>query len=212
MTNSLQLYASDTANGQKATVVLEELQLDYDVRMIDLIKGEHRSDEYLAVNPVGRIPTLIDRRADPEVSVYGTLAIGLHLAQDSRLIPADAATRARMFEALALVGTDLAPALSAQFMLAVILDEKPPGAIEYFVNECRRFLAQLERWTEEREYLAGDQFSLADALTYPNIAVSCERIVPGLEAYPSLRRWRDQVGARPGVTRGMQRLAAETSV
>ena len=203
----LTLYAANTANGQKATVVLEELELAYGVVSIDLMAGEHLGEGYTAINPVGRIPTLIDRRGDEANTVYGTLAIGLHLASGTSLFPNEPAARAKMFEAVALISTDLAPALSGQFMFSIILPDKPRSAIEYFSGESHRYLAQLERWASDATYLAGDDFTLADALAYPNVAVSAERIAPGLDDYPALRAWRDRIAKRPGVQRGMAALA-----
>ena len=82
----IECFCVPTANGQKATILLEELELDYEITRVDLRKGEHLSPEYLAMNPVGRAPTIIDRagpKGEP-LTVYGTLAIAVYLCEKGR--------------------------------------------------------------------------------------------------------------------------------
>lgn len=203
----IELHTTPTANGFKASIMLEETALPYEVHRYDLMRGDHQRPDYLALNPVGRLPLVVDREPEgPEpISVYGTAAILLYLAEKSgRLLPTVQPARARAFEWLGIVSSDLGPAYSGQFIFSVIAPEKLPFAIEYYERLCRRLLNAMNHALEDRPYLAGSDYSIADVIAYPVAAVSAQRYPGRLDDYPRIADWAASVGARPAVQRGMR--------
>ena len=162
--------------------------------------------EYLALNPVGRVPTIVDHdTADAPVSVYGTPAILLYLAEKTgKLLPASSAERAKAYEWLGIVSSDLAPAYSGQFVFNVIAPDKNAWAVDFYDRLCLRLLGPLESRLGTSRFLAGDSYSIADVIAYPVAAVSMKRFPGGLGAHPHIARWAAEVGARPAVQRGMK--------
>lgn len=202
----IDLHTTATANGYKASIMLEEVGLPYRVIDYDLVKGEHMKAGYLALNPVGRVPTIVDHdTAGAPVSVYGTPAILLYLAEKTgQLLPGSPAERAKAYEWLGIVSSDLAPAYSGQFVFNVIAPEKNAWAIGFYDQLCLRLLAPMESRLGASRFLAGDGYSIADVIAYPVAAVSMKRFPGGLDAHPNIARWAAEVGARPAVQRGMK--------
>jgi len=203
----IELHTTATANGYKASIMLEECGLPYSVHDYDLVKGEHRSAGYLALNPVGRLPCIVDNDADgaAPVVVYGTQAILLYLAEKTGLfLPTAPAARAAVYTWLGIVSSDLAPAYSGQFVFGVLMQEKLPPVIDYYQRLVDRMLAALETQLAASPWLAGDSYTIADMLAYPVAATSARRYPGGLAGYPQLARWAATVAARPAVQRGMQ--------
>lgn len=200
------LYAADTANGHKAAIVLEELGLAYEVTTINLMAGEHQGPDFKEINAVAKIPVL-EREGE---RIYGSLAIALDLSEThDKLVPAP--PRGRFYEALAVVATDLAPALSGQFMFSHIIEDKPASAIEYFTREIHRYLQVLESYLDDQPFLAGPAYTLADALAFPNVFVSARRLLSDAqfsERFPQLTGWCDQLGRRPAIISAMKACKA----
>lgn len=173
----IDLHTTATANGYKASIMLEEVGLPYRVIDYDLSKGEHMKPEYLALNPVGRVPTIIDHDAPGvPVPVYGTAAILLYLAEKTgQLLPATIAERVRTYEWLGVVSSDIGPAYSGQFVFNVIAPEKHAWAIDFYDRLCLRLLAPMESRLGASRFLAGDDYSIADVIAYPVAAVSMKR-------------------------------------
>ncbi|HSN73201.1 MAG TPA: glutathione binding-like protein [Steroidobacteraceae bacterium] len=203
----IELHTTPTANGFKASIMLEEVELPYRIQRYDLRKGEHLRPDFLALNPVGRLPVIVDHAVagDRPITVYGTAAILLYLAEKTgKLLPAAAPERASAYEWLGIVSSDLAPAYSGQFMFSEIIPGRLPAAIEYYEKLCLRLLAPMERTLGEHRYLAGDEYSIADVIAYPVATVSARRFPGHLDDHPAIAAWAERVGARPAVQRGMQ--------
>jgi GST-like protein len=196
------LYTVPTANGQRASIALEECEIEYAIRHVDFAKGEHRSPEVLAVNPLGRLPVLVDNA--PERIVYGSMAIVREAARLSgRLLPApNLETAADHWSGILM--TDLSPSFASQFHLGVLAPERFDWGLQYYGEVIDRILRNVESHLSENEYFLGAEYSYVDVLMYPTAATSATRLPDGLNPYPALLRWRDQVGARPAVQRGME--------
>ena len=198
----LRLLTVPTANGQRASIALEECGFEYEVRNIDFAKGEHRSAEVLALNPLGRLPVLVD--PGREQTVYGSMAIVRYAARTSgRLLPGPEQETAADHWAGILM-TDLSPAFASQFHLGVLAPEPFQWGLDYYADVIARVLALIDGHLEKNEYFLGGNYSIVDVLMYPTAATSTARLDGGLEAYPSICRWRDKLAARPAVARGMQ--------
>jgi GST-like protein len=203
----IDLHTTPTANGFKASIMLEEVGLPYQAINYNLVKGDHLQPEYLAITPVGRVPAIVDHDAAAAgaVSVYGTAAILFYLAEKTgRLFPKDVATRAKVYEWVGVVSSDVGPAYSGQFAFNVMAPEKLPWALQFYDRLCTRMVKTLEQRLGEARYLAGDEYTIADVIAYPVPAVSMKRFPGSLEGYPNLARWTAEVGARPAVQRGMK--------
>jgi GST-like protein len=194
------LYTVPTSNGQRASIALEECDIDYEPRMVDLFGGEHRSAEMLALNPFGRMPVL---RLDDGQTIYGSLAIGMHAARTSgKLLPADADHDA-FYHWIGIIMTDLVPAFAGQFYLGTLAPEKFEWGIEWYAGIIERFLGGIDDHLAQSEYFLANGYSLVDVLMYPTAATSLPRMPDGLETYPNIARWAALGGKREAVRRGV---------
>ena len=202
----IDLHTVPTANGYKASIMLEEVGLPYRCTSYDLIKGENLKPELLAINRVGRLPVIVDHEAEGgPLPVYGSAAILQYLAEKTgRLLPPAGRARAKVLEWLGIVSSDIAPAYSGQFVFNVVAQEKQPWAIAFYDRLCSRMAQTLEDQLRETPFLAGDEYSVADVLAYPVAAVSMKRYPGNLDAHPHIARWAATLGARPAVQRGMR--------
>jgi GST-like protein len=203
----IDLHTTPTANGYKASIMLEEVGLPYRAIAYDLTRGEHQRPEYLSINAVGRLPTIVDHTAagGAAITVYGTAAILQYLAEKTqRYLPKDAARRARVIEWLGIVSSDIGPAYSGQFVFNVLMPEKNQAAIDFYNKLCLRMIQTMELALARSRYLAGDDYTIADIIAYPVAAVSMERFPGNYDAHPQIARWVATVGARAAVQRGMK--------
>lgn len=202
----IDLHTVATANGYKASVMLEELGLPYRVTAYDLLKGENFKPELLAINRVARLPVIVDHEVEGgSISIYGSAAILQYLAEKTgRLMPPAGRARAKVIEWLGIISSDIAPAFSGQFVFNVVAQEKQPWAIAFYEKLCLRMAQTLEDQLSTSEYLAGDDYTIADVLAYPVATVSMKRYPGSLADHPHLSRWAATLSARPAVQRGMR--------
>ena len=156
----IELYTSATPNGHKASVTLEELELDYEVYPINLGKAEQKTLEFLALNPNGRIPVIKDRENDHVVFESG--AIMIYLAEKTgRLLPAKEPQRSRVIQWLMFQMGGIGPMMGQANVFYRYFPEKLQLAIDRYQNETRRLFEVLDVALQDREWLA-DDFSIAD--------------------------------------------------
>ena len=206
---TLQLYHFPTLNSHKVTIALEEMGLAYDVVMVDILSGDQTQPEFLAINPNGRIPALVDPDAPGgAVTVFESAAILQYLGRKTgRFYPADEQTRARIDSWLFWQMAGLGP-MSGQvnyFTRAAQKPERAPEdtafALSRYTRETRRLFGVLERGLAGRDYLAGE-YSIADMACwtwidkYPGNG-------GGLDLFPALAAWHAAIAARPAVQRGL---------
>lgn len=206
----IDLHFSPTANGLKAAIMLEETGLSYTLHPVELTKGEHLRPEFLAMNPVGRIPVIVDHDAPSgALSVYGSVAILLYLAEKTgKLMPGDLEYRARVYQWLGIVSSDIGAAYSGQFLFSVLAPKPQDWAVEHYESLCRRLIAPLEAQLGETRYVAGETYTVADVLAYPVAAMSMKRYPGGLGDYPHLSRWAGELGARAAIRNAFERCRA----
>lgn len=198
----MDLYWVPTANGQRAAIMVEETGEQYTLRPVNMMQGEHLSEEYLAVNPIGKVPTIIDHSTG--ISVYGTMAIALYLADKHGVLLGETpAQRAQVYQWAGIIASDLGPAFTGQFIFNVMAPEKLEFPIRYFNEQITRLLKVLDARLAGNTYLSGETYTLADALGYPVAASSAARLPDGLSGYEHIQRWSELVGARPAVQRAM---------
>ena len=197
----IDLYTWTTPNGYKASIALEELELDYQVHAIDIATGAQKSPEYLAINPNGKIPAIIDRDNDDFV-VFESGAILLYLAElTGRLLPTDRNGRSLVLQWLMFQVGGLGPMQGQAHVFYRYFDEKIPAAISRYQNETRRLYEVLDTRLASAEYLAGD-YSIADIATFPWVRRHGWAGV-SLDGLENLARWFEAIDSRPAVKRGL---------
>jgi glutathione S-transferase/GST-like protein len=198
----IDLYTAATPNGYKASITLEELEIPYDLRVLDLAGGEQKQPWFLAINPNGRIPAIVDR-GNGDFPVFESGAIMLYLAERAgRLLPADEKARSRVIQWLMFQMGGLGPMMGQANVFTRYFPDKIQPAIDRYLRESRRLLEVLDRHLAENEYLAGD-YSIADIA---NFAWARIHAWPGVDVtgLGNLERWLADIEARPAVQRGLQ--------
>jgi GSH-dependent disulfide-bond oxidoreductase len=201
------LWSVPTANGQKVHIALEEAALPYHARMIDLTKGEHRTPEFLALNPFGKAPVMRDSDGPGgrPLVLAETLAIAWYAAEKAAngLISDEPAIRAEQLMWASAISSSVAMPFAMQFFATQLAPTPDPWLIETMTGGARAALAVFETRLAERDYVCGEAFSVVDCLLFPVIATSAKRLGEWLHDYPALRRWHDRIAERPAVRRGM---------
>ena len=196
----IDLYTSPTPNGWKASIALEELELPYEVKPIHLDKMEQKEEAYLAICPNGRIPAIVDR-AEGDFAVFESGAILLYLADTTgRLMPRDAKGRSVVEQWLMFQMGGVGPMQGQANVFFRYAPEKIQYAIDRYQNETKRLYTVLDRRLADNEYLAGD-YSIADIANWSWVSIHGWAGV-AIDDLPNLRRWVDQLKARPAVQRG----------
>ncbi|MBU2873947.1 glutathione-dependent disulfide-bond oxidoreductase [Marinobacter salexigens] len=219
-THPLQIYSLATPNGQKVTIMAEELLAlgetgaEYDAHLIRIGEGDQFSSGFVEINPNSKIPALFD--ADTGSRVFESGAILLYLAEKfGHFLPKDPAARTEVLNWLFwLQGS--APYLGGGFgHFYAYAPEKFEYPINRFTMEVKRQLDVLDRELAEHRYLGGDEYSIADIATWPwygNLVLG-EAYGAGeflqVESYKNVRRWANEILARPAVQRG--RIVNRTS-
>lgn len=197
----IELYTAATPNGHKASVTLEELGLDYQVKAISLSKGEQKQPAFLAINPNGRIPAIIDRD-EGDFAVFESGAIMLYLAEKTgQLLPTEVRGRSQVVQWLMFQMGGIGPMMGQANVFYRYMAEKIPAAIDRYQSESKRLITVLDRQLAEHEYLAGD-YSIADIANFCWVRTFNWSGVD-ISDLPHVQRWLDSIAARPAVQRGL---------
>jgi GST-like protein len=196
----IELLTSETPNGWKASITLEELGLPYTVRHIHLSKGEQKEPWFLKINPNGRIPAIIDHDAD-DFAVFESGAIMLYLAEKTgKLMPTDLRGKSLVTQWLMFQMGGIGPMMGQANVFYRYAPEKIPYAIDRYQRESRRLLEVLDTRLADNEYLAGD-YSIADIANW-SWAQGHDWGGISIDGLDNLKRWIEQIGARPAVQKG----------
>ncbi|NGX17383.1 glutathione S-transferase N-terminal domain-containing protein [Wenzhouxiangella sp. XN24] len=197
----IDLYTAPTPNGRKVSIALEEMGVPYTVHAVDLAAGEQKTPAFLAINPNGRIPAIVDREAG-DFPVFESGAILLWLAEKSgRFLPSEAQPRSVVMQWLFFQVGGVGPMQGQANVFYRYAEEKIPFAIERYQREVRRLFEVYDRHLAEHEFLGGE-YSIADMATWPWI-VTHDWSGVSVDGLAHLQRWLDVIGARPAVQRGM---------
>jgi GST-like protein len=201
----IELYSWKTSNGRKATIMLEEIGLPYNLHPINIGKDDQFTAEFIAINPNSKIPAMIDTDG-PDGKPYTVIesgAILMYLAEKSgQFLPQDRAGRYEVIQWLMWQMGGVGPIFGQVHHFLRAAKEEVPYAINRYTTECRRLYSVLDRRLEGRDYVAGD-LSIADFAIFPWTArYDWQQI--DLNEYPNVKRWFDSIMARPAVQRGME--------
>lgn len=197
----IELYTAPTPNGHKVSICLEELGLPYRVHAVNLLAGEQRKPEYVALNPNARIPTIVDTDAGA-FTVFESGAILVYLAEKTgRLLPADAQGRSRVLQWLMFQMGNVGPMMGQANVFFRYLPEKIPEAISRYHHECRRLFEVLDERLKAHEWLAGD-YSIADIANWAWVRTHKWSGV-SIDGLTHLQRWNDAMYQRPACQKGI---------
>ncbi len=200
----IELYTWGTPNGRKVSVMLEECALAYNVHKINIGKDEQFAPEFLKLNPNGKIPAIVDSEGPDgkPISLMESGAILLYLASKTgQFLPADTRGRWAVTEWLMFQMASVGPMFGQCHHFLRAAKEQIPYGIERYTREKDRLYAVLDKRLGEQAFLAG-HYSIADIATYPWVSRH-EWHKTDLAQYPNVKRWFDQISARPAVQRGM---------
>lgn len=210
----LQLYSQGTPNGQKVTILLEELLAaghsgaEYDAWLIDIFKGDQFGSGFVGVNPNAKIPALVDHSTDPATNVFESGSILVYLAERfGAFLPTEPRARTATFNWL-MWQMGSAPfvggGLGHFYRYAPL---KIQYAIDRYAMETKRQLDVLDKHLARHEFLAGDEYTIADMAVWPWHPGSLYGVYDAheflaVEDYRHLLRWYNAIAARPAVARG----------
>lgn len=197
----IDLYTAATPNGWKISIALEELGLSYTVYPLSFSKQEQKAESYLKINPNGRIPAIVDRGND-DFAVFESGAILIYLAEKTgRLMPKNGKGRSQVIQWLMFQMAGIGPMMGQANVFLHYAPEKIPYAIQRYQREVHRLFEVLERQLEAHEYIAGEEYSIADIAHWAWIS-GYEWSGVNLDGLPHLTRWMYGIGERPAVKRG----------
>ncbi|MEX0604649.1 MAG: glutathione S-transferase N-terminal domain-containing protein [Marinobacter sp.] len=200
----IDVYTSPTPNGHKVTVTLDEMGVEYNLIPVDLSKDEQKTPAFLAMNPNGRIPVIVDRDNDDFV-VFESGAIMVYLAEKyGKFYPQDPKVRSRVLQWLMFQMGGVGPMMGQANVFYRYFPEKIQPAIDRYQKECRRLFEVLDNRLAESRYLAGEEITIADFANWCWVRTHnwSGTSVEGLEY---LNRWLNELYDRPGCQSGIVR-------
>ncbi|HEY0802295.1 MAG TPA: glutathione S-transferase N-terminal domain-containing protein [Steroidobacteraceae bacterium] len=206
----IEVYAYSTPNSVRVPIGLEEMGLEYCLKSINVRKGEQKTVEYLSLNPNGKVPVLVDPNgpAGRPFVLTESAAILIYLAEKTGLLlPHAGEERARVFEQIMFHVTGVGPAFGQAGYFQKQAPEPVPLALARFNTESARVMAVLDGLLHERQFAAGDDYSIADIVHFGWLWRR-EFASVDLAIFPNVKRWYDLVAVRPAVLRGLEKVAA----
>lgn len=201
----IDLYTWTTPNGRKVSIMLEEVGLPYRVHPVNIGKNEQFAPDFLKISPNNRIPAIVDPDGPggKSISLFESGAILIYLADKTgKFYPAEPTAHYMTLQWVMWQMGGFGPMLGQAHHFRRAAPEPVPYAIDRYTNEAKRLYGVIDKRLGEAEYLGGDEYTIADIITYP-WAARHEWHAVDLDQFPNVRRWYDTVGARPAVQRGM---------
>ncbi|GAA5175288.1 glutathione binding-like protein [Niveibacterium umoris] len=202
----LTLYTWGTPNGRKVSIMLEECGLRYSVKPIDIGAGAQFDPAFLALNPNNKIPVLVDEEGPggAPITLFESGAILVYLAaRTGKFLPSDDPGRFETLQWLMFQMGSLGPMLGQAHHFLRFAPEAVPYAMKRYSDETRRLYGVLEGHLEHHDWLAADQYTIADIAAYPWVDRHDYQQID-LAHYPNVQLWHDRISARPAVQRGMK--------
>jgi GST-like protein len=195
----IDLYSYSTSNAKRVSIMLEECGLEYQVHKIDLRRGEQKKDNFLKINPSGRIPVIVDN--DESVVLSQSSAILMYLSEkEGQFMPKDPISRAKTLEWLFFHATDLVTTAGNAFYLTNSEWLGYRDAVNRLNDRVFEWYQYFDQQLAITQFLAGEEYSIADISMLPSIV---GKDTAFFERYNHIERWRDEVLDRPAVQRGL---------
>ena len=201
----IDLYAAMTSNGVRARIALEECGLPYTFHKIDLTKGEHKTPDFLKLNPFGQIPVMVDSDGPggKPVTLHQSAAILMYAAEKSgKHLPKDPATRPAFLEALMSTATDITPQFGA-VNAARLMKEPSTPTVDVLKGRLRSLFETWDALLAKRKYAAGSELTIADLSLYAGYWRTKGAMADVVAGLPNLERWGNAIGARPAIQKAV---------
>jgi GSH-dependent disulfide-bond oxidoreductase len=205
----LEVYSWPTPNGNKVHVMLEECALPYRVHAVNIGTGDQFKPEFLAISPNNKVPALTDPDGPggQPISLFESGAILLYLAaKTGRFLPEDIRERYEVLQWLMFQMGGVGPMLGQAHHFRIYAPEKVPYAVDRYTNEAKRLYGVMDRRLRHSRYIGCPTYSIADIAIFPWLRSWQNQGIDWAD-YPDLKRWFDEIAARPAVERGVQVLA-----
>jgi GST-like protein len=203
----IELFTYETPNGQKASIMLEEVGLPYVVRTVNLMKGEQRDPDFLRISPNNKVPAIVDDDGvDSPTPIFESGAILIYLAEKTgKLLPSAGRARSDTLQWLFWAMAGVGPGIGRFASVALFSKDPDSSLVKTLAEEVVRLFVVLERRLSEVEYLAGD-YSIADIGAFTWIAYIRQPIAKyaTLPSVAATDRWLAAIGARPAVQKGLR--------
>jgi GST-like protein len=198
----IDLYTWSTPNGRKVSIMLEEVGLAYEVHPIDITADDQFKPDFLKISPNNKIPAIVDR--DNDYAVFESGAILVYLAEKTgKLLPTDPLGRMDVMQWLMFQMGGVGPMFGQTHHFHRFAKEKIPYAINRYVGETKRLYGVMDKRLGEAAFLAGEDYSIADVATWPWVSrFEWHALDDGLNGFPNVKRWYNEIAARPGVQKG----------
>jgi GST-like protein len=204
----IDLYGMFSPNVRKVGIMLEELGLEYTLHHVAVFRGDQFTPEFLATNPLGKVPVIIDHGHGDGMPIYESGAILFYLAETyNALLPPPGMARYEVMEWLMVQMAAIGPMFGQHNHFQLLGAQSNAYAAARYRTQCEILYRHLEERLATREWFAGGAYSIADIAIYP-WAGYLEQHGFAPASHPNLLRWREAVGARPAVSRMMQRFGA----
>jgi GST-like protein len=198
----IDFYTFPTPNGHKVSCTLEALELPYNTHVVDISKGAQNAPDYLAINPNGRIPAIVDRGND-NFSVFESGAIMLYLAEKAgKLLPSDVKGRSLVNQWLMFQMSGVGPMMGQANVFHRYFPEKIQPVIDRYQNEVRRLFQVLDTRLAQSEWLA-NEYSIADIANWCWVRTHKWSGVE-TEGLDNLKRWSDAMYQQQGMKKGIE--------
>ena len=206
----IDVYSWATPNGHKIHIMLEELGLEYKVIPIDIGAGDQFTADFLAISPNNKIPAIIDSDGPngKPLELFESGAILFYLAEKTgKFLPLDPVGRYTTMQWLMFQMGGVGPMLGQAHHFRIYAPEKIEYAVNRYSNEAKRLYGVMDKQLGVTRYLAGNDYSIADIATFPWTR-SWQNQGIELDEFPNVKRWFDEISARPAVIRGVEVLAS----
>lgn len=206
-TASLHLLTADTPNGQKIPIALEELGLDYALTFVDLNKGEQKTPDFLALNPNGKIPVLIDRAHG--VTLFESAVILTYLADQHCALGGDNQAEKRLVQQwLSFQIASVGPMLGQLWWFRHASSTANEQALDRYRKESLRLYGVVNGQLADRAFIAGDRYTIADIALFTWLR-TYEELDLDMTPFPAVRAWLEKIEQRPAVKRGLAKSCQE---
>lgn len=201
----IDLYTWGTPNGKKVSIMLEEVGLPYRTHPINIMKDEQFAPDFLKISPNNKIPAIVDPDGPDgqPLSLFETGAIMFYLAEKTgKFLPKDPVGRYKVMQWLMFQMGGIGPMFGQANHFRKFAKEQVPYGIKRYTDETHRLYRVLDKRLGEAPFMAGEDYSIADIATYPWVA-RYEWHDIELEEIPNVKRWFDEISARPAVQKGV---------
>jgi GST-like protein len=205
----IDVYSWPTPNGHKVHIMLEEIGLPYQVHAIDIGAGDQFKPEFLAISPNNKMPAIVDADGPDgkPISLFESGAILVYLAgKTGQFLGNTDRERFNTLQWLMFQMGGVGPMLGQAHHFRMYAPEKVQYAIDRYTNEAKRLYGVIDRQVAKEGYLAGSEYTIADIATWPWLR-SWQNQGVDINEFPELKRWFEDIEARPAVQRGVQVLA-----